>query len=80
MNTGTHDPAALVAGILNAAYMVRHYARGARQRSSPAAAKRADAIRALGVIVRDAFNSSEEFEVLLGAVVDGLRPRDEPPF
>jgi len=72
---------ALVASILNAAWMVRHHARGGRvSADSPMAAKRQEAIRAMGVIVRDAFQSSEDFEALLAAVVDGLRPREEPPF
>lgn len=67
-----------VAAILNAAWMVRHYARGGRtaiQRS-----ERSQAIRHLGVVLRDALNDSDDFEPLLAAVVDGLRPRDEPPF
>lgn len=75
------DTGICVAAILNAAWMVRHYARGGRLRNSPMAQKRADAIRQLGLQVREAFNSSEDFEALLGAVVDGLRPRDDqPPF
>lgn len=75
------DSTGRVAAILNAAWMVRHYARGARQSQSKIAELRAQAIRELGLIVRDALNQSEDFEVLLAAVVDGLRPRDEsPPF
>ena len=74
------DSTGLVAAILNASWMVRHYARGARHRQSPIAKKRAAAIRELGLVVRDAFNKSEDFEPLLAAVVDGLRPKDEPPF
>jgi hypothetical protein len=58
--------------------MVRHYRRGAR--SSIQREQRDAAIRALGLAVREAFNACEEFEELLAAVVDGLRPRDEPPF
>lgn len=70
----------LVASILNAAWMVRHYARGGRltiQRE-----ERAEAIRDLGLIVRKAFiaANSSDFEPLLAAVVDGLRPKDDPPF
>ena len=64
-----------VAAILNAAWRVRHYSRGARleiQRKS-----RAEAIQLLGAAVRDAFQHSEDFETLLTAVVDGLSPR--PP-
>ncbi len=77
---GPLDPAAAhVAAILNAAWMVRHYARGAR--SSIHAAERAAAIRALGLTVRRAFTESDHFEPLLAAVADGLRPREaSPPF
>jgi len=74
------DSARLTAAILNAAWMVRHYARGARQRSSPIAEKRDEAIKKLGIICRDAFNSSEDFEALLAAICDGLHPHDEQPF
>ena len=70
--------AALVAAILNAGFMVRHYARGARGRLQRA--ERTQAIQHMGLAVREAFNRSEDFEPLLAAVVDGLRPRDEPPF
>jgi hypothetical protein len=72
------DTASLVAQILNAGWMVRHYARGGRltiQRT-----QRTQAIQKLGLTVREAFNRSEDFEPLLAAVVDGLRPRDDPPF
>lgn len=58
--------------------MVRHYARGGRtefQRD-----QRAAAIRALGLTCRRAFNTTEDFEPLLAAICDGLRPRDEQPF
>ena len=70
--------ARLVASILNAAWMVRHYQRGGRltiQRE-----QRDLAIRHLGQIVRDAFTESEEYEPLLAAVLDGLRPNNAPPF
>ena len=74
------DTASLVAAILNACWMVRHYARGARQTVSPMAARRREAIRKLGLIVRDAFARSDDFEPLLAAIVDGLVPREEPRF
>lgn len=78
---GAQSVEAQVAAILNAAWMVRHHARGGRvSRESPMAANRQKAIRAMGLIVRQAFQSSDDFEPLLAAVVDGLRPRDEPPF
>ena len=70
----TPDTTGLVAGILNSAWMVRHYA---RRRVD---LRRTQAIQHLGLVVRDAFNSSDDFEALLSAVVDGLRPKDDPPF
>jgi hypothetical protein len=44
------------------------------------ALKRDEAIRQMGLVVRDAFNRSEDFEALLAAVADGVRPRNDPPF
>jgi hypothetical protein len=75
---GATDSSALVASILNAAWMVRHYARGGR--SSIERARRTQAIQFLGVTVRDAFNQSDDYESLLAAVVDGLRPHHNQPF
>lgn len=60
--------------IRNAAWMVRNYRRPCLSQQRDAA------IRALGVTVRDAFNKSEDFEPLLAAICDGLRPHDERPF
>jgi hypothetical protein len=68
----------LVASILNAGYMVRHYARGGR--SSIQKLQREQAIQRLGLEIRHAFAASDDFEPLLIAVVDALRPRDDPPF
>lgn len=72
------DTASLVAGILNASWMVRHYARGGR--STIQAKERTEAILDLGLAVREAFTQSNDFEALLAAVVDGLRPKNDPPF
>lgn len=73
------DTAQLVAAILNAFYMVRHYRRGGL--TSIGRDKREKAIRQLGLVVRDAFARSDDFEALLGAIVAGARPNDyEPPF
>ena len=72
------DTPQLVAAILNSAWMVRNYSRGAR--SSISRTQRNQAILKLGLTVRDAFNRCEDFEALLAAVVDGLRPSDDPPF
>jgi hypothetical protein len=74
------DTGHLVASILNAGWMVRHYARGARHTQSRIAVQRAQAIHQLGLIVRDAFSRSDDFEPLLAAVADSLRPKDEQPF
>ena len=71
------DSGLLVASILNDGWMVRHYA---LQRTRHDRDLRAQAIQKMGLTVRDAFARSDDFEVLLGAVVDGLRPRDDQPF
>lgn len=70
--------AALEAAILNAAFMVRHYVRGARTELHRA--QRAKAIEAMGLVVRAAFNQSSDFEPLLIALVVGLSKKDDPPF
>ena len=75
------DAARFVAQILNAAYMVRHYSRGGRvSDGSPLRRQRSDAITALGIAVREAFNACQDFEALLTAVYQGLAPTDDPPF
>ena len=72
------DTAPLVAAILNAAYMVRHYRRGGR--TAIGKTRREQAVERMGLTVRDAFNRSDDFEPLLTAVYHGLAPNDEPPF
>jgi len=72
------ETAQYVAAILNASWMVRHYARGGRNGIQKQ--ERSQAIQILGLEVRRAFDSSEDFEALLTAVVDGLRPKNDPPF
>jgi hypothetical protein len=67
-----------VAAILNAGYMVRYYARGGRTQIGKL--QRKQAIQFMGLAVREAFNTSDDYEALLVAVVDGLRPKDDPPF
>lgn len=75
------DVTRLTAAILNAAWMVRHRARGGRQSAgSPLRIERDKAIKQLGMVCRDAFNSSDDFEPLLAAICDGLKPHDEQPF
>jgi len=66
-----------LAEIRNAGYLVRHYA---LQRTSHARLLRAQAITKMGLAVRAAFSNSDDFEPMLAAVADGLRPRDERPF
>lgn len=75
-----HQTERYTAEILNAAWMVRHYARGGRLPSLGCGKRRQAAIRQLGLVVRRAFNESEDFEALLTAVYHGLRPNEDPPF
>lgn len=71
------DHGETVARILNACWWVRHY----RRRSRITTASRQQAILALGLILRDAFTRTDDFEPLLAALLDGLRPQEEdPPF
>lgn len=63
------DETGQVHAILNAAWMVRYYAHGSSR-------KRAEAIRQLGLVVRQSFSSSEDFEPLLVALVEGLVPKN----
>jgi hypothetical protein len=65
------------AAIRNDAWMVVHYA---DQRTAHRRLCRAQAIQKLGLTVRHAFAVSDNFERLLAALIDGLRPRDERPF
>ena len=73
------DTAELVAAILNDGYMVRHYWRGGRIGGRPMELRR-QAILKLGLTIRMAFGISEDFEALIAAVADAVRPRDEQPF
>jgi hypothetical protein len=66
------------AAIREAAWWVRHYRRGARL-PAISGPQRAQAIQRLGLAVRHAFNESDDFELLLRAVLEGLSPRDDPP-
>jgi hypothetical protein len=66
------------AAIRNDGWMVRYYVRGGR--TSIGRMQREQAIQKLGLTVRAAFASSDDFEALLAAIVDGLRPRDDQPF
>lgn len=66
-----------VAAILNDWWMVRHYA---MQRTATMRLKRAQAILKLGLTIREAFASSDDFEPLIAAILDGARPREEHHF
>lgn len=72
------DTADLVAAILQDGYMVRNYWRGAK--SSIGRIQRQQAILKMGMTIREAFNRSNDFEALIAAVADGVRPKDEQPF
>lgn len=71
------EPWQLESAIRNDAWMVLHYA---PQRTPAMRLRRAQAILKLGLTIREAFNKTDNFEPLLVAIVDGLRPRDERPF
>jgi hypothetical protein len=72
------DTAILIAAIYNACWLVRHYQRGGR--SSIGRAQRQQAILELGLVVRDTFGRTEDFEPLLIALFDGLHDKPPPPF
>lgn len=63
--------AAHLGAIMNAGWWVRHYCRP-HQREL-----RAQAILALGLACRAAFNSTEEFEPVINALVDAVTPPRE---
>lgn len=60
--------------ILNACWMVRHYA---LQRTPAMRLRRKQAIQILGLVLREAFAEADDFEPLLVAILQGLHPRDE---
>ena len=66
-----------ISAIHNAAFLVRHYA---SQRGSSGRLRRAQAVLQLGLAVREAFNQSDDFETILAALLDDLRPLDRRPF
>jgi hypothetical protein len=65
------DSGELAARILNDWYMVRYYRPGVR---------REQAILKLGLTIREAFSSSNDFKSLIAAVLDGGHPHEEQPF
>jgi len=66
------DPANLISEILNTAYMVRYYKRGSR--TTIGRLQRDQAVLKLALIAREALNTSDQFEPILEAIVEGLRP------
>lgn len=71
------DKTGYVVEIYNAWWSVRYYA---PQRSRSNRLRRAQAIRKLGLAIREAFNSSDDFETLIAAVVDGSDRCERHPF
>lgn len=69
-DTGRH-----VAEILNAWWEVRHYA----QQRGAGRLRRAQAIVKLGLVIGEAFSRCNDFEALIGAVIEGYNPKDTPP-
>jgi hypothetical protein len=67
-----------VSAIYNAAWFVRFYARGGRVAIQQKQRKKA--IQDMGLVIRKAFNASDDFEPLLTAVADGLSQKNDPPF
>lgn len=72
------DVTQYVAAIYSKCWWVRHYQRGGRSNIEKDA--RAASILALGLVCREAFAQSDDFEALLAAIVDGLNTKDAPPF
>lgn len=66
--TGLRETPEWVSELRHAFWWVRHY-RGARNRL-----RRQQAILRLGLALREAFNKTEDFEPLLTAILEGLRP------
>lgn len=64
------DTQQLVAEILNAFWVIRHYNRPCNR------LQRAQAILKLGHILRHAFSVCDDFRALLAAIRDGMPPGD----
>ena len=70
-----HDVEELVSCIYNDCYMVRHYERNQLRRRQ--------AIQKLAETLRFAFNKARDYDeqqAVIGAMLEGLRPRDRVPF
>jgi hypothetical protein len=57
--------------------MVRNYS---LERNESQRLRRAQAILKLGLTIREAFASTDDFEPLMAAFLDALRPRESKPF
>lgn len=67
-----------LAEIRNAAWFFRYYSRGRRhRRGSPMKLRYEQAVQRLGLAVRVAFNSSDDFELMLDALLDSAISRDD---
>lgn len=73
----SHGPDPYVTSIYNAGWFVRRY--GPQPRTSHERLARKQAILRLGLVVREAFAKSDNFEVLLLALFDCLNHKDHPP-
>lgn len=71
------DAAEDVSAIYNACWWVRRYQRGTRIEST--SVYRRQAIQKLGLTCHEIFSRTHDFEPILAALVDGLRPQDPPP-
>lgn len=74
---GVRDVGELLAAINNDCYLVRHYH---SQRTSIERLRRHQAIQKLGETLKFAFSQTDQYEALIAALLDGLRPEDRPPF
>ena len=66
------DTGMYVSLILNDLWMVRHYHRNRL--------RRAQAIRKLGLDLREALNTCHDHEAILRAMYEGMHPNDDVPF
>ena len=67
----------LLSQLNNDCYMVRHYH---GQRTAARRLRRHQAIQKLVATLMFTFEHTDDYEAVIGAVLDGLRPRDRPPF
>lgn len=74
------DTAELLGRIANACWWVRYHTRNAR-RKWQTDKQRLEAIAQLALILAHGLAVTTDYEAILAALVEGLRPRDvDPPF